>query len=299
MIKTMRISQEREAYLRDFLRQLEALGYRPSHHYSAGVREFLWRMQGQGKKLSQVDGEDIKNHYRYLLERPNYRSSGALSLHTIRGYLFGLRLFFMYVQKIGLIGDNPMSTLRFAPRPEGNRQVLTKTEISQLYGVCKNEQERALLSLLYGCGLRRAEAEKLNLRDVDLRAGWLFVRSGKGRKRRVVPMNSTVVEDLKGYRYDQRPGQIGVWTGVEDEKAFMLNSKGSRLRGKDYWKYFKAILKRSGVEKLISVHHLRHSIATHLLAGGMTIEQVRDFLGHECLESTQIYTRIQAEQLRL
>jgi integrase/recombinase XerD len=79
----------------------------------------------------------------------------------------------------------------------------------------------------------------------------------------------------------------------------MLNRIGCRLRGCSYWRSFKRILGRSRIEKQVSVHHLRHSIATHLLAGGMTIEQVRDFLGHECLESTQIYTRIQAEQLRL
>jgi integrase/recombinase XerD len=299
MIKTMQISGRHKGLIEDFLRQLEALGYRYSYQYPAGVREFLWRMEGQGKTLSQVDSEDIKKHYRYLLERPNYNTAGALSLNTISGYLFGLRLFFIYAQKRGLIGDNPMSTLRFAARPKSNREVLTKAEVDQLYRSCQNEQERALLSLLYGCGLRRGEAEKLNLRDVDLSSGWLYVRSGKGRKRRVVPMSAFVAEDLKRYRYDLRPTQISAKTSTEDHRAFMLNRIGCRLRGCSYWRSFKKILGRSRIEKQVSVHHLRHSIATHLLAGGMTIEQVRDFLGHECLESTQIYTRIQAEQLRL
>jgi len=295
----MPISGQHKSLIEDFLRQLEALGYRLTHQYSSGVREFLWRMESQGKTLGDVDSEDIKAHYRYLLERPNYKTAGALSLSTITGYLFALRLFLDYAQKRGLREDNPMSTLRFARGANTSRQVLSKAEVGQLYEACQNEQERALLSLLYGCGLRRAEAAKLNLRDVDLGSGWLFIRSGKGKKRRVVPMSSFVVEDLKRYRYDLRPLQIGLWTRADDHKAFMLNTKGSRLRKQGYWKRFKKILKRSGIEKQVSLHHLRHSIATHLLAEGMTVEQVRDFLGHEYLESTQIYTRITTEQLRL
>ena len=298
MIKKLPINETNQALIEGFIRHLQALGYSEYGRMGIGVHEFCWRMERQGKNLEQVAGEDIEAHYAYLLERPNQNTGGALSLQTVGGYLYALRLFFHYAQQTELIGENPMSALRFPPHDTGRRQALGKAQIESIYAACSGEQERALLALFYGCGLRRSEAEKLSLKDVDLRGGWLYVRSGKGRKRRVVPLAEGVVRDLKAYRYDMRPTQETRWTGVEDKKAFMLNKRGQRMRGDSYWVYFKAILKRSGLETPESLHHLRHSVATHLLAGGMSVEAVRDFLGHEFLESTQIYTHIQAEQLQ-
>ncbi|MDV7395951.1 hypothetical protein RZS08_31455, partial [Arthrospira platensis SPKY1] len=125
---------------------------------SIGVHEFCWRMEQQGKDLEQIIAEDIEAHYAYLLERPNQNTGGALSLQTVSGYLYALRLFFSYAQQTDLIEENPMSALRFPPHQTGQRQALSKTQIAKLYAACQNEQERALLALFYGCGLRRSEA---------------------------------------------------------------------------------------------------------------------------------------------
>jgi len=299
MIKKLPINRTNKSHIEGFIRHLQALGYSEPRRMGIGVHEFCWRMEQQGKDLEQITATDIEAHYAYLLERPNQNTGGALSLQTVSGYLYALRLFFSYAQQTELIAENPMSALRFPPHQTGQRQALSKSQIAKLYAVCQNEQERALLALFYGCGLRRSEAVKLNLKDVDLRGLWLYVRSGKGRKRRVVPLAEGVAQDLKAYRHGMRPTQETRWTDTEDKKAFMLNKRGQRMRGGSYWDYFKVILKRSGLKEQVSVHHLRHSVATHLLAEGMSVEAVRDFLGHEFLESTQIYTRITSEQLRL
>lgn len=189
--------------------------------------------------------------------------------------------------------------MRFPTLKTAPRQILTIEEINLLYDSCQDEREIALLGIFYACGLRRSEAVKLNLRDVDFRGLWLYVRSGKGKKRRVIPMPPKVAKELKRYCTKYRPTQLSKWTKPVDRKAFMLNKIGTKMSGCAYWNLFKEILQRTKIDKAISLHNLRHSIATHLLMGGMSIEQVRDFLGHEFLETTQIYTHIITEELDL
>ena len=293
-----------ESLLRDFKLYLKVLGYRGLHRSNIAVRELLNRMEVEGKSIALIRSEDLKLHYEYLLERPNYKRAGGLSLRTITEYFFMIRLFFIYVEKLGMLEVNPVSGLNDLGNSLGNslkeeKVVLTKNEIAQLYAVSKTAQERCILGLFYGCGLRKSEGEKLNVKDVDFRGKLLYVRSGKGRKRRVIPLSETVMNDFKSYRFTERIYQETRWTSKADEGAFMLNKKGTRMRGKSYWIYFKNLLSRTPINQAVSLHHLRHTIATHLLSEGMKIEQVRDFLGHECLESTQIYTRVKSAQLKL
>ena len=111
-------------------------------------------------------------------------------------------------------------------------------------------------------------------------------------------MSSGVKEDLHRYWITERPHQVSRWTQATDHQAFMLNHRGTRMQGNSYWKVFKSLLRRAELPPHYSLHHLRHSIATHLLGGGLSLERVRDFLGHQCLESTQIYTHLSAAQLQ-
>ncbi len=285
--------------LTEFRSYLKVKGYSETVHKARGVKELLEKMEQEGKSLTKLRRDDVEQYYQYLCNRPSLTREGSLSLHTITGYMYVLKLFFFYLEKVDLIEQNPMSGLRLKPVPKTQRLVLQKSQIEQLYKACKDEQERAILALFYGCGLRRMEAQKLNIRDVDFKNGWLYVRSGKGKKRRVIPMAQNVSTDLKTYLYNKRPTQITRYTKPADGKAFMLNQNGTRMRGGSYWIYFRRILNRSELNKKVSLHHLRHSIATHLLQSGMSIEEVRDFLGHDHLETTQVYTRISTHQLKL
>jgi len=142
---------------------------------------------------------------------------------------------------------------------------------------------------------------KCNVEDVKLKDKLLIVPKGKGMKRRVVPMSSGVVKDLADYYYQERQQ---LTTGRDYKpglKAFMLHSRGGRMQKWTYNKILKQLIKRTRnyemINKEISIHHLRHSIATHLIEQGIKLEQVRLFLGHNQLETTQIYTHISQQQL--
>jgi integrase/recombinase XerD len=136
------------------------------------------------------------------------------------------------------------------------------------------------------------------MEDIKLDAGILIVPKGKGNKRRVVPMSPGVRSDLKKYIENERD----LYVKDECQKALLLNIKGDILRKYTCRKILKKIIVRTAnqtiIEKNISIHNLRHSIATHLLEKGVPIEQVRNFLGHSHLETTEIYTRVNHEQLK-
>ena len=149
-----------------------------------------------------------------------------------------------------------------------------------------------------------------NIEDIKLRQEILIVPKGKGNKRRVVPMSTGVIKDLENYFFKERDklteGRDYNKTCAERSRsnstAFMLHSRGGRMQKGTYNKYLKRIIERTGNEaiksKNITIHNLRHSIATHLLEQGVKVEQVREFLGHSQLETTEIYTRVGQKQLK-
>ena len=276
--------------IQQFREHLTRLGYSKSsvQMLPACVGEFL-HFQGY-KPPGTVTPQDIMRYYAYLQERPNRRRKGGLSERFIAHHLYSLKLFFGWQLQQGEISGDPTSSLTF-PKPHSRPlEVLTTAEVETLYAACGTLKERALLSLFYGCGLRRSEAENLDMGDVHFRSGLLYVREGKGGKRRVVPLSAKVGKDLQDYVLNERYSQ-------PNESAFLCNCHGRRASGSSMNRLLKKVLKRTGIIKPISLHNLRHSVATHLLANGMAVEQVRDFLGHKHLESTQLYTRINPQQL--
>jgi integrase/recombinase XerD len=277
--------------INSFKNYLQQLGYGKTScsMLPACTQEFL-QVQ-QISSLQQIKPRHILLHYHYLQQRPNRRRAGALSEQHIQHHLYSLKVFFAWLEQIGQLQQNPISSLRFATPKQEPRQLLSQSEIEQLYAVAENSRERALLGLFYGCGLRRSEAQKLDLRDVQLKSNLLYVREGKGAKRRVVPVSAKVKQHLQEYLEQER-------SATAEETAFMLNSKGKRISGNSCNKLLKQLLERAGIQKPISLHSLRHSIASHLLERGLSLEYVRDFLGHLHLESTQIYTRVSQEQLQ-
>jgi integrase/recombinase XerD len=267
----------------------------------SNISEFLvWLEKEEISNINKVQPHHIKEHYEYLKNRPHKKQEGVLSMKTITGHMHDIRMFFAWLQERRTIVTNPMSTLKFNyPKAGKNpRTVLTIAEIKELYRVTETQQERAILSLAYGCGLRSMEVTAVNLDDIRFNEGILIVPKGKGNKRRVIPMNRRIEQDLKNYMYNERY----LYQKDDNEKAFILNIKGDRMRKYTVRKILSRIIARIGnqtiIEKNISTHNLRHSIATHLLEQGVAVEQVRNFLGHAHLETTEIYTRVSQEQLK-
>lgn len=250
------------------------------------LTEFLYN---QTKPLESIEVIDVLNYYEYIKNRPNKRRNGTLSESSISHHIYTLKVFFSWQVEIGEISTNPMSTLTF-PRPKTNpRDILTQEEIIEMFEKCISYRERVVLCLCYGLGLRRSEAVKMDINDISFNSSLAYVREGKGNKRRVIPISKMVLGYIKTYLESER---ISTKTG-----ALITTKSGSRATGGNLNKTLKEVLKRTEINKIISLHCLRHSIATHLLENGLSIEFVRDFLGHKHLESTQIYTRVKNKQL--
>lgn len=271
--------------INEFIIYLQIKGYSKSsaYMYPAGVAELL---EESKKEAVEITLEDIKSHQIHLENRPNKRRKGGLSSRMIRHYLSGIKLFYDWLEKLGIIMINPMSSYGMPEVEKQERETLNRKEIVKLYEFCKTKKERAVLGIFYGCGLRRSEGERLNMKDIDFVNSVIYVRKGKGNKSRTVPMSEGVRRDFRNYYLEERPIK------KTEKEAFIINEIGKRMRGNSYNKILKKLLKKAKINKEMSLHHLRHSIATHLLDGGLEIERIRDFLGHESLEATQIYTHI-------
>ena len=308
-----------ETYYRYLLR----IGYNAESCQSRKnyLEEFLHWLACQGHpQIEKISPTDIVRYYNYISERPSKQDGGLLNQKTTHSHMRNIRKVFCMLQEQSepdgqpKIITNPTSGLKFPyPKETAARNILDQQEIQALYIVSETAQERAILSLAYGCGLRVGELTNCNIEDIRLREKILIVTKGKGNKRRVVPLSSGVAKDLAAYYYQEREGgalrndpvdhfsERASLQRKDAASAFMLNSRGRRMRKGTYNKHLKILIERTQnqviKEKQITIHNLRHSIATHLLEQGIPVEQVRVFLGHSQLETTQIYTHISSKQI--
>jgi integrase/recombinase XerD len=180
---------------------------------------------------------------------------------------------------------------------------LTEEEIKQLYKATEiesnhpkqesfNSRDRAMLTVFYGCGLRRNEGVHLSVDDINFDRRILHVRKGKNYKERLVPFSKNSSQHLQEWVYDHRPGLVK----SQKEGSLFIGRMGTPMLGGSLYTRLKLLqLNTENIElqqKNIGLHALRHSIATHLLANGMELQKIQRFLGHSSLESTQIYTHL-------
>jgi len=267
--------QSKYLYLKEFFNYLEETGIYQLHHITA---------------------VEIGNFYEYVQNRKSTRTGEHLKQKSVYDIMRCVQQYLGYALHLGKIKINPASHLKFHyPNEEPERIIFTQQEIRELYEVTQTAQERAILHIAYGCGLRANEVSQLNREDLRLTENLVIVRKGKNSKRRLVPVNDTISNELRAF----------VFSSEVKQKAVFLNSKGSRMQEWTLNKQLKKIIGRTGFGKAftrqeltkIGVHTLRHSIATHLLENGMPLEQVQIFLGHSHIESTEIYTHVSQEQI--
>jgi len=265
-----------------------------AYNYPSYVREFLFFLETEKiVDIKTVKVADIIGYYEYLRERPNLKRGGGLSECTIRKHIAGLNFLFDHLLNTNRIESSPASLPRFLFGAYREREILTVEEIKLLYLHTKSKLERAILAFAYGCGLRRTEIERLNLSDVIFNKGIVNVRKSKGNKSRTVPMSDAVIKDLKEYLVYERDKRIAC--NMPFCSAFFLNRYGGRMGGQAFNTKLNDIISRTGNQKIadkdISLHNLRHSIATHLLDNGADIEFVRRFLGHTDIDTTHLYSK--------
>jgi integrase/recombinase XerD len=125
----------------------------------------------------------------------------------------------------------------------------------------------------------------------------LYVREGKGGRKRTIPLSKTVLADLKEYYFNERPGELN-YNKPDSLEAFMINNHGTRMQGDSYNQEIKKMIAKAKLDKQITLHHFRHAIATHLIESGMKTQHVKDFLGHMSIETTQTYTHITTKEMK-
>ena len=156
----------------------------------------------------------------------------------------------------------------------------------------KGYRDHAMLELLYATGIRVSELISLDLKDLNLSAG--FIRCASRGKERIIPLYHTAVKALQDYVRDIRPQLIA----DGGEQALFVNMNGERMSRQGFWKIIKYYQEKAGIEKDITPHTLRHSFAAHLLENGADLRSIQEMLGHADISSTQIYSRLLNQKLR-
>ena len=269
-----------DAYRRDLTRYVDLLVARgrttPAEVQEADVREAVLEVR------TGTDGHT-----------PLAASSTARFLAAVHGW-------HRFVAMEGLAPTDPSTEVRPPARPRRLPKALAVEDVVRLLDAAGQGdgpvplRDRALLELLYSTGARISEVVGLDVDDLDPEVGQVLLR-GKGSKERVVPVGSFALEAVEAYRVRSRPELAAHGTGTP---ALFLNTLGRRLSRQSGWAVLRTAAEHAGIVGDVSPHTLRHSFATHLLAGGADVRVVQELLGHASVTTTQIYTQVSPDQLR-
>jgi integrase/recombinase XerD len=292
-MQNLRVTTAEFIFLEESFKEwLRLLNFEPStvKYAPHKIREFfLWLEENQITEIPAVTKPVIENYFEYLKTRQNHKKSGRLSKNYLRTHLTTLRKLARYLRETER--ESFEADVQLPGTGSKIKAIFTQQEIKALYNACEGDifglRDRAILAVYYGCGLRRNEGANLEVNDILEGKNLLFVRKGKNYKERYVPMAEGVKEDILNYIQYARSMLL-----VKPCEAFFLGIKGSPLIAQTMADRLQMLKHKAGIEKEAGLHALRHSIATHLLGSGMKLSQIKRFLGHSSMESTQIYTHI-------
>lgn len=282
---------------------LSVLGYAETTVYNLPhhLKEFFHYLERNGHRdITTITTQVVTNYYAYLSTRTNQRRGGGLSKRFLNKHQQALKQFVRYLKEHDAnirFGVHLKTEKNLFEQP---KQIVTRQEIKELFEACSythigthfQQRDRAILVLLYSCGLRRNEAVHINTEDVLFEKQRIYVRKGKNYKERFVPINAYNLELLETYLYDARLEFLKNY----QTDALLLSNHGRRINDLTMAKRLQTIVETTEndalLEKGITLHTLRHSIATHLMQNKVPIQLISSFLGHSSLESTQIYTHL-------
>jgi integrase/recombinase XerD len=283
----------------DFLAYLElerGLSRNTLHAYQSDLAQLGGYLTRRGVSPRQAQHGDLAGFLSELASGGVDRSPVAAA--TLQRKAACLRSFYRHLRREGLIEHDPTSDLRGPPKTKRLPKVLSRGEVGKLLEQPKGTEplalrDRALLELMYACGLRVSEAIGLQREDVDLEEGMLRAR-GKGSKERIVPVGRRAVAALELYSRRARPALVG----VRVETHLFVNHRGGALTRQGLYKIIQSHARAAGLAERMTPHTLRHTFATHLLSGGCDLRSLQEMLGHADLATTQIYTHLSAERLK-
>jgi integrase/recombinase XerD len=283
----------------DFIAYLElerGLSRNTLEAYRSDLQQFGLFLRGRSLDPLAVGGPDLADFVSELATGTAGRPPVAPA--TLGRKIACLRSFYRHLRREGLLVEDPTAELR-PPRSRAKLpQVLSRDEVALLLAQPAGRtpaalRDRALLETMYACGLRASEATGLELSHLDLEAGILRAH-GKGAKERIVPIGGRAIEALHEYLRTGRPALVG----LREEPRLFLNQRGGGLTRQGLYKIVQRHARSAGLEQRMSPHTLRHSFATHLLAGGCDLRSLQEMLGHADIGTTQIYTHLSADRLR-
>ena len=232
-----------------------------------------------------------------------YLNKCDYSARSICRKISTIRSFFKFILREGIVKINPTINL-FTPKIDRKLPFfLYLQEINKLIETPPGNtifgmRDRAILELLYGTGMRVGELVNLNVNDIDLYEKTVRV-FGKGSKERILPLGNPSIKAIQEYITGRSLFIKNIPIIKNDLNAFLLNRFGGRLSARSIRRIIIKYMKIAGLNKKVSPHVLWHSFATHLLGGGADLRSVQDLLGHESLSTTQIYTHITKERLKI
>ena len=239
------------------------------------------------KDLLKLSSKDIEH----------FISSLNLESSSISNYLSSFKTFYNYYIKIGMLKENPILLIDSPKLKKHLPTYLTIDEIDKLLNIeikdAFSARNKSLLELLYATGLRISELVNLEFKNIDLNDCIVRIM-GKGSKERIVPINDTAIKYLKIYVKDYRHCLVK----KEQNNYVYLNNHGKKMTRQGVFKMLKKRTLEANIKKDVSPHTLRHSIATHMLENGADLRIIQEFLGHESISTTQIYTHLSNQKLK-
>jgi integrase/recombinase XerD len=248
----------------------------------------------QGRSPTRMGVRELSEFVGYLKQR-------QLAASSISRHIVAVRMFYKFLQLENAVQDNPAELLATQKMWQRIPRVLTTAAVERfLQGPQRWDplylRDRAILELMYATGCRVSEVSDMTLNNVHLDDGFCLAE-GKGSKQRLVPLGQRAINTLREYLAQQRPS-LARGADLLAAPWVILSRSGRRLRREAIWELVKRYAIRAGLQADISPHTLRHSFATHLLAGGADLRIIQEMLGHASIQTTQIYTQVENSRLR-
>ena len=273
--------------------------------------DFYWLTTGASKNTLSAYRSDLKIFSRWLNETSLievnkkliqdyflYRQSTKISSSTQSRILTCLHSFYQFLLGNNLINTDPTEQLPY-PKLEKKlpvflniqevEKLLEAPNSSSLFG----QRDRAMLELLYSCGLRVSELINLSYHNINIKEEFIRIH-GKGNKERILPMGEIAIDYLTAYELNSRP----ILLKNDQSDSYFLSNRGKAMSRQNFFYIIKAYATQAGIDKPLSPHSLRHAFATHLVQKGADLRSVQLMLGHSDISSTQLYTHIQNAQLK-
>ena len=295
-LKAMQANNPMLDFLREYLSILKLeknLAENTVRSYENDIKKFLEYTGEKGiEDISEINSSHISKYF-------DIQRKVGLGTTTAARYLSSLNGFFNFMLEHKYIESNPMEKIPSAKLSRNLPVVLSFYEVEKILnapdtGEKLGLRDKAVLELIYSCGLRVSELINLKISDLFFNEEVIRVL-GKGSKERIVPVGSSAIKWVNTYLQSSRP-----FLGKENKSGSIvfLNNRGTKLSRMGVWKIIARYAKEAGIEKEVHPHTFRHSFATHLLEGGADLRAVQEMLGHSDISTTQIYTHIDREYIK-